>query len=92
MSCSQCWSFPQPRQKRNYLLHLIDVDTSRWGRCVVQSECPHGMQEEMDRLARKMGGLIVNDENGNEFTMTRPVVVDIDTKAAAHLPIIDPVH
>lgn len=91
MSCTQCWSFPQPRQrKRNFLIHLIDTETIRWGRCVVQSECSHGMQEWVDELTRAMGGLIVNDSAGNEFTMHHPRVVDIDAKAAEHLPIMDP--
>ena len=90
MSCNQCWSFPQPRQpKRNYLVHLIDAQTGQLGRCVVQSECPHGMQEWLDELTHKMGGLIANDERGREVTMAHPRVVDIDAKGAAHLTILD---
>jgi len=48
------------------------------------------MQEWVDELTRAMGGLIVNDSAGNEFTMHHPRVVDIDAKAAEHLPIMDP--
>jgi len=47
------------------------------------------MQEWLDELTHKMGGLIANDERGREVTMAHPRVVDIDAKGAAHLTILD---
>ncbi len=93
MACQLCWAMPQPPVKHNYLLVLMDAQTHRIGRCVMQSECAHGMQEWVTHLASTNGGLVVvvptNDE---KFSMTSPLVMDIDDKAARHIPVVDPVN
>lgn len=89
MACELCWI--TPAQKHSYLVHLIDTETNRWGRCIVQSECSCDMQEWLTHLAA-IGNLSVHDENDEKFTMTHPLVIDIDTESAAHLPLVDPVN
>lgn len=91
MACDICWAVPEPAKKHSYLLHLLDTETARWGMCVVQSECSHGMQEWMEHLAAN-GQLTVHDNAGNEFQMDHPKVMNIDAKSAAHVPIVDPVN
>lgn len=91
MACDICWALPQPPKKRSFLIQLIDEETGKWGRCVVQSECQHGMQEWMEYLAEN-GQLTVHDQNDEAFVMLHPVVVDINDKAAAHIPLVDPVN
>lgn len=89
MACEVCWVTPQ--HKRSYLIHLIDAQTHRWGRCIVQSECSCDMQEYLTQLAAQ-GSLDVHDENDIKFTMEHPIIVEIDSKAAAHVPVVDPVN
>lgn len=89
-TCHECPSIPSPSDKKSYLLYLFDSADMKLGWCVVQSECPHGMQEFITDLAKKNGGLIVHDNHGQKFTMHHPEVLKIDDKAAAHLPIVDP--
>jgi hypothetical protein len=87
--CQVCWVSSAP--KHSYLVHLIDQETNRWGRCVVQSECTCDMQSWLTHLA-SVGSLVVHDEHDEKFTMTRPLLMDIDTESAAHLPLVDPVN
>lgn len=89
MACKLCWVTPQ--QKHSYLVHLIDQHTSRWGRCVVQSPCTCDLQEWLTQLAAQ-GNLVVHDENDERFSMSRPLIIDIDTQSAAHIPLVDPVN
>lgn len=89
MACSLCWVNPQSPSKHSYLIELTDDITGRWGRCVFQSECVHGMQEWADHLA-SINSLWVHDENDERFLMLHPVVIRVDAEAAAHLPIVDP--
>lgn len=89
MSCSHCVTILQPRGKHNYLVQLVDDETGKWGRCIVQSECPHEMQEWMDHLAEQ-AQLWVHDQNDEQFLMLHPRVLDIDDRVASHLPIADP--
>lgn len=89
--CDTCWALPQPMKKHSYLVTLIDSATGKLGRCIVQSECPHGMQEYLQDLAGH-GSLSVMDERDEEFPMDNPTVVGIDIEAAAHIPIVDPVN
>lgn len=91
MACDLCWTISGPLPKRSFLVEVVDSVTNRFGRCVVQSECPHGMQEWMQSLANA-GQLAVHDENDEKFWPTSPMVVNIDDKAVAHLPIVDPVN
>jgi hypothetical protein len=91
MTTCICWSIPSPRQKRSYLIEIVDQKTHRWGRCVFQSECSHGMQEWAQTLADH-GQLILHDEHDEKFWSTDPLVVNVDDKVAAHLPIVDPVN
>lgn len=91
MAC-KCWAILTPREKHSYLIDFLDTETARWGRCVFQSECPHGMQEWADHLAAA-GQLLVHDKNtGEKFQMDHPRVMGVDAYAAAHLPIVDPVN
>lgn len=89
MACHFC-AMPGPHPKRSFLVEVVDAPTGRWGRCVVQSECSHDIQEWMQELATQ-GQLSVHDQNDEKFWPTSPVVVNVDDKAAAHLPIVDPV-
>ena len=91
MACDICWTVPGPQPKRSFLIEIVDSETNRFGRCVVQSECPHGMQEWMETLAQA-GQLVLHDLDDEKFWSTTPVVVNIDDKAVAHLPIVDPVN
>jgi hypothetical protein len=78
-------------EKHSYLIDLIDTETNRWGKCVFQSECPHGMQEWAEYLASR-GDLEVTDPiTGEKFLMAHPQVMGVDARAAAHIPIVDPV-
>ncbi len=89
-TCSSCWAVPWPRRKRSYLIHLVDEQSGRWGRCVFQSECEHGMQEWAQQLADE-GMLHVHDYTTEEkFLMTHPRVIHVDSEAVKHLPIVDP--
>lgn len=86
-TCQKCTPSPAV-DKKSYLLYLFDTEQIKLGWCVVQSECPHGMQEFITDLGK--AGLIVHDHDGNKFTMYHPEVIKMDDKAAAHLPISDP--
>jgi hypothetical protein len=86
--CENCVVTPRPR-KHSYLIQLLDTETARWGRCVIQSECPHGMQEWVSYLATR-NELYVHDEDGEKFLMLHPLVMDVDHQTAAHLPLKDP--
>lgn len=90
MACSLCWACP-PHGQRSYLVHLLDTQTAAWGRCIVQSECSHGMQEWADSLAARRE-LFVHDEQGEKFLMEHPRVVRIEKEAAEHLPLVTPVN
>lgn len=61
---------------KNYLVTLVDQETGELQRIVVQSECPHGMQEYVDSLS--------------DLKLAHPVVVDIDEYSARHIPLVDP--
>ncbi len=90
MACSLCWVSPSVTpSKHSYLIELTDEQTGRWGRCVFQSECPHGMQEWATHLAEQ-GALYVHDEAGERFLMLHPRVMHVDAEAAAHIPTVDP--
>jgi hypothetical protein len=89
MACDICWALPQPLKKHSYLVTLIDAQTGKLGRCVVQSECQHGMQEWIQHLADQ-GSLHVVSEKAEKFFMANPTVVHVDAKAAAHLALVDP--
>jgi hypothetical protein len=91
MTCQVCWSIPSPPVKRSYLIEIVDQKTGRWGRCVFQSECSHGMQEWAQTLA-DAGALTLHDQNDEKFCCTDPRVIHVDDKAVAHLPIVDPVN
>lgn len=90
MACPLCWvPSPQAPGRHSYLIELTDDKTGRWGRCVFQSDCPHGMQEWAEYLASR-SDLWVHDERDERFLMLHPRVVHVDALAAAHLPIVDP--
>jgi hypothetical protein len=87
MICN-CWMTPQG--KHSYLVEATDGDTGQFGRCVIQSECQHGMQERLTELAN-LGQLKLHDDHDKPFYPSRPVLIHIDTKGAAHIPILDQV-
>lgn len=90
MACN-CGAVPA-QEKHSYLIHLLDGHTARWGRIVVQSPCVHDLQEWLTDLTTQRGGLTVTDKVTDEkFTMHSPRVMKIDTKGAAHVPLVDPV-
>jgi hypothetical protein len=87
MICN-CWM--TPRGKHSYLVYAADRDTGQMGRCVIQSECQHGMAERLIELADR-GQLVLLDQRNEKFSPSRPVLIHIDTKGAAHIPILDKV-
>jgi len=78
-------------EKHSYLIDLIDTETDRWGKCVFQSECPHGMQEWAEFLAARGDLEVIDPNTGEKFLMSHPKVMGVDARAAAHIPIVDPV-
>jgi len=62
----------------SYLVTMLDRVTGEECRIVVQSRCPHGMQEFVDRLAAE-----------GRLPISFPVVIDIDDRAARHIPIVE---
>lgn len=89
MACNTCRAVPRPK-KHSFLVIMVDSLTNREGQCVIQSECPHGMQEHMDGLASKGSLLVVDPRTPDEmFVMSNPLVTHVDAKIAAHIPIRD---
>jgi hypothetical protein len=85
MACN-CWAVPQPIE-HNYLLTLEEKSTHRTGRCIMRSTCPHGFQEYATELAAA-GELVVVDQLTDEkFAIVNPLVVKVDARAAAHVPV-----
>lgn len=90
MACN-CGTIPAPQEKHSYLIDLLDGVTARWGCIIVQTVCLHDLQEWLTNQASQ-GGLTVDDrETGEKFIMHAPRVMKIDAKAAAHVPLVDPV-
>lgn len=86
-----CDAVADSARKHSYLLTLMDKQTNREGRCVIQSECAHGMQEWVEYLASKAALNVVDPETDETFLMSDPLVLLVDDKAAAHIPLVDPV-
>lgn len=82
---------PPARKQHSYLLTLMDKQTNREGRCVIQSDCPHGMQEWVEYLASQAALNVVDPGTDETFLMSDPMVVNVDDKTAAHIPLVDPV-
>ena len=78
MTCDICWQIPQSPKKHSYLVQLSN-DAGEALDIVVQTPCTHDMQEWVTEQAR-LGRLPIRD----------PKVINIDAKAAAHIPIVDP--
>lgn len=64
---------------RSFLVTTLDQITGAECRFVVQAKCIHGMQEFVDKLAKE-----------GKLDIAAPVIIDIDERTAAHLPVIDP--
>lgn len=62
----------------SYLVTMVDRMTGEHQRVIVQSDCSHGMQEYIDRLV--VAG-------SRDIRLSSPVVIDIDERAARHIPI-----
>lgn len=62
----------------NYLVTMVDRVTGEHQRVIVQSDCPHGMQEYIDQQV--IGG-------NSDITLANPVVIDIDDRIARHVPV-----
>lgn len=88
MTCN-CSDAPE---KRSYLIHLMDERTRRYGRCVFQSECSHGMQEWATHLASTASLMVVDPDTDEKFQMDHPMVLHVDDKAAAHIPLVESVN
>lgn len=65
---------------KSFVVTMLDRVTGEMCRVIVQSECSHGMQEFIDQLA-----------NAGQLSIANPVVLDVDDRAASHLPIVEPV-
>lgn len=92
--CQICWTLPAPASKHSYLIYLVDEVTNKGGYTIFQSSCPHGMQEWAQELAEH-GNLVVVEsleDGAPSFNVTAPRVIMIDSEAAAHIPIVDPVN
>lgn len=63
----------------SYLVTMLDRMTGEECRIIVQDNCPHGMQAFVDNLAAT-----------GRIAIANPVVVDIDERAARHIPTVDP--
>lgn len=61
---------------KNFRVTLIDRETGRMQRIRVQSECSCRMQEYVDTLT--------------DLEISNPMVAEINEKAVAHLPLVDP--
>lgn len=90
-SCEICWTVPQPQKKHSYLVTLIDSVTAKTGQIVMQTTCTHDAQEWVEGLAAT-GSLVITDDSGESWNMDHPTIVNIDAKAAAHIPLVDPVN
>lgn len=62
----------------SYLVTMIDRETGKSQRIVVQDTCPHGIQEFVDQKVA---------EGHPDLYLNNPVVVDVDEQAARHIPI-----
>lgn len=67
---------------QNYLVTMVDRVTGRHQRVIVQSDCPHGMQEYIDHLVT---------EGSTEIRLAHPVVIYIDDRTARHIPLRHPI-
>ena len=65
---------------QSYLVTMIDRVTNQECRVIVQSPCACDMQAFVEELAAD-----------GRLDITNPVIVDIDDRAARHLPQVDPV-
>jgi hypothetical protein len=61
----------------SYLVTLVDRLTGQHQRVIVHSDCPHGMQEYIDRQVNR---------GDPEIHLANPVVIDIDDRTARHIP------
>lgn len=61
----------------NYLVTMVDRVTGEHQRVIVQSDCPHGMQEYIDQQVSR---------GNSDITLAHPVVIDIDDRTARHIP------
>lgn len=66
----------------NYLVTIVDRVTGEQQQVIVQSDCPHGMQEYID--SQIAGG-------SADIGLAHPVVVDIDERKARHIPLRHPI-
>lgn len=64
----------------SYLVTALDRMSGQMSQFIVQASCPHGMQEFVDTLAAE-----------GKIDIPYPVVIDVDDRTAAHLPLVDPV-
>lgn len=62
----------------SYLVTMVDRVTGEHQRVIVQSGCSHGMQEYIDQQVAQ-GSL--------DIRLAHPVVIDIDDRAARHVPV-----
>lgn len=65
---------------QSYLVTMLDSVTGQECRVIVQSPCSCDMQAFVDELAAD-----------GRLDITNPVIVDIDDRAARHIPQVDPV-
>lgn len=66
----------------SYLVTMVDRITGEHQRIIVQSDCPHGMQEYIDRQVSK---------GNSDIRLPNPVVIDIDDRTARHIPLRHPI-
>ncbi len=64
---------------QSFLVTMLDWGTGEECRIIVQTDCTHDMQQFVNKLAA----------NG-QIPIANPVVIDIDDRAARHIPVINP--
>lgn len=67
---------------KSYLVTVIDKVTGDVQQVIVQASCTHGLQEVIEKGAA--AGKLAEPT-------THPVVVDVDARRAAHIPLRDTV-
>lgn len=78
MACDSCWGLATPPQKHSYLVQLANDEGESFD-CIVQTPCVHDIQEWVT-------------EHAESFPIANPRVINVDDKAAAHVPIVESVN
>lgn len=76
MACKTCRNLPEPPKRQSYFVQLSN-DAGEGMNCIVQTTCPHDLQQWID-------------EHAGDFPIVHPRVINVDAKIAAHIPVVSP--